>query len=379
MTHAATRRAAVGAGLAATLAGALALTTAPVARAIAFGANLGLPANVPFDCTVLPVPTAFGNGYVALPSPAPTCTWMATGTINQPGAGSFLVPSGGVVTQVRVRVGPVTGPMQVVVLRSFRDVNEVSFPVCCTEVGRTPPFTPAPSAVTTIQTALAVRRDVVPDPVNNTLTFDSLALSVLAPNVPIPAFDSGIHDPANFNAPQALVYHPAVGPGQEAFARSSGVGGFQVLLDADVTPSTTGAGPAPAGGGTAPAAIRLVQAAASVRNGVAPVLVRCDLATGRCGGVLLLQSRQAGAARAAARGRRSRVVTYGSKRFDVAAGRQAFVRVSLTRATKRLLRRRGSIGVWANATVAGRALAGTQLTLKRPRSPAPRRRARRRG
>jgi hypothetical protein len=364
------RRTATGVGLAA----ALALTTAPAAHAIPFGANLGLPANVPFDCTVLPVPNALGNGYVALPSPAPTCTWMATGTINQPGAGTFLVPSGGVVTQVRVRVGPVTGPMQVIVLRAFRDVNEVSFPVCCTEVGRTPPFTPTPNAITTIATALAVRRDVVPDPVNNTLTFDSLALSVLAPNVPIPAFDTGAHDPANFDAPQALVYHPAVGPGQEAFARSSGVGGFQVLMDADVAPSTTGAGPAPAGGGTAPAAIRLVQAAASVRQGVAPVLVRCDLATGRCGGVLLLQSRQAAAA-ARGRGGRPRLVTYGSRRFDIAAGRQAFVRVSLTRAAKRLLRRRGSIVVWANATVGGRALAGAQLTLKRPRA-APRRGAR---
>ncbi len=376
MTPAATRRTAI----ATALAGALALTTAPAAQAIPFGANLGLPANVPFDCTVLPVPNALGNGYVGLPSPAPTCTWMATGTINQPAAGSFLVPSGGVVTQVRVRVGPVTGPMQVIVLRSFRDANSTAFPVCCTEVGRTPPFTPAPNAITTIATALAVRRDVVPDPVNNTLTFDSLALSVLAPNVPIPAFDSGIHDPANFNAPQALVYHPAVGPGQEAFARSSGVGGFQVLLDADVTPSTTGAGPAPAGGGTAPAAIRLVQAAASVQNGIAPVLVRCDLTTGRCGGVLLLQSRQAGAAQAARRrSRRGGPVTYGSKRFDIPAGRQAWVRVSLTRTAKRLVARRGSVSVWANATVAGRALPGTQVTLKRPRAPARRRRRTSRG
>ena len=55
----------------------------------------------------------------------------------------------------------------------------------CTEVGRTPVSTPAPNAVTTVDTALAVRKDVVPDPVNNTLTFDALALSVLAPSVPV--------------------------------------------------------------------------------------------------------------------------------------------------------------------------------------------------
>ena len=341
---------------------------APTASAIPFGANLALPANAPFDCTVLPVPNVFGTGYVALPSPAPTCTWTAVGTIAQPAAGSFLVPVAGTVTQVRVRVGPVTGPLQVVVLRSFRDANSTASPVCCTEVGRTPPFTPAPNAVTTLQTALAVRRDVLPDPVNDTFTFDALALSVLAPNVPIPAFDSGIHDPANFAAPQAVVFHPAVGPGQERFTHA-GVGGFQVLLDADVTPSVSGAGPAPAGGGTAPAAIRLVQAAASVRRGVAPVLVRCELTSGRCGGVLLLQSRPAaaGARAAARRGGRGRLVTYGRRRFDVAAGRRARVRVPLTRAVRRRVARRGSVTAWANATVGGRALAGVKLTLKRPR------------
>jgi hypothetical protein len=341
------------------------LALAPAARAIPFGANLNLPANVPFDCTVLPVPNAFGTGDVVLPSRAPTCTWMASGTVNQPSAGSFLAPVAGTVTQVRVRVGPATGPMQVVVLRAFRDANSTAVPVCCIEVGRTPPFAPAPNAVTTLQTALAVRKDVLPDPVNNSLTFDSLALSVLAPNVPIPAFDSGIHDPGNFNSPSALAFHPAVGPGQEAFATSSGVGGFQVLLDADVTPSASGRGPAPAGGGTAPAAIRLVQRAASVRNGVAPVLVRCNLASGRCGGVLLLQSRQAAGAASAARGRRPRPVTYGKRRFDIAAGRRARVKVTLSRAGKRLLERRSRAQVWVNATVGGKRLPGARLTLRR--------------
>jgi hypothetical protein len=52
----------------------------------------------------------------------------------------------------------------------------------------------------------------------------ALALSVLAPNVPVPAFDTGRHDPSDFGSPSALVYHPAVRPGQEAFVGSSGVG-----------------------------------------------------------------------------------------------------------------------------------------------------------
>jgi hypothetical protein len=251
--------------------------------------------------------------------------------------------------------------MQVLVMRAFRDFNSTASPVCCIEVGRTPVFTPAPNAVTTIATALAVRNDVVPDPVNNTLTFDSLALSVLAPNVPIPAFDTGRHDPGDFGIPSAVAYHPAVAPGQEAFL-ASGVGGFQVLLAADVTPAATGAGPAPAGAGAAPAAIRLVQPAVSVRNGVAPVLIRCSLATGRCTGTLRLQSRQG--ARAAGVGA-ARTVTYGSGRISLAAGHQAKVKVKLTKAGRRLVRAHRRVKVWANPTVGGARQPAIRVTLKR--------------
>jgi hypothetical protein len=338
------------------------LLAASATPAIPFGADLNLPANVAFDCTALPVPNAFGNGFVILPSGQPTCTWMSVGTVANPQQGSFLVPVAGTVTRLALRVGPLTGPMQVIVMRAFRDANSTAPPVCCTEVGRTPVFTPTPNAVTTIDTALAVRKDVVPDPVNNTLTFDSLALSVLAPNVPVPAFDTGRHDPGDFGIPTAVAYHPAVGPGQEAF-RNSGVGGFQVLMAADVTPSATGAGPAPAGGGAAPAAIRLVQQAVSVRNGIAPVLIRCNLATGRCTGTLRLQSRQA--ARAAGGVRATATITYGTGKISVAAGHQARVKVRLSKRGRRLVRAHKRTKVWLSATVGGKRLPATRLTLRR--------------
>jgi hypothetical protein len=361
----------VGLACAAALAAALALPAG--AAAIPFGANLALPANVAFDCTALPLPNAFGSGFVLVPVPsgAQTCTWMAAGTASQPEVGSFLAPVAGTVTQVSVRVGPVTGPMQVVVLRSFRDFFSTHDPICCTEVARTPVFTPTPNAVTTIQTALPVRKDTVPDPVNRTVTFDALALSVLAPGVPIPAFDSGRHDPADFGRPSALAFHPAIGPGQQAITTGSGVGGFQVLLAADVTPSASGRGPAGGGPtGTAPAAIRLVRRAVTVRDGRAPLVVTCSLAAGRCAGILRLQSRAAGggAAAAARRRGRSRTVTYGSARIDVAAGRRARVAVQLNRAGRRLLRRRDERRVWLNATVGGQAVPAVRVTLRRPQS-----------
>jgi hypothetical protein len=49
---------------------------APVAGAIPFGADLNRPANVTFDCTVLPGPPP---GFTVLPSGAATCTWMNVG------------------------------------------------------------------------------------------------------------------------------------------------------------------------------------------------------------------------------------------------------------------------------------------------------------
>ena len=347
---------------AATAAALAAAAVAPVAQAIPFGADLNLPANVTFDCTVLPgPPPGFNGGFTVLPSGAPTCTWMSSGSVANLQAGSFLAPVAGTVTQVSVRVGPVTGPMQVVVLRSFREFFSTGYPVCCTEVARTPVFVPNPNAVTTIATALPVRKDVVPDPINNTLTFDSLALSVLAPNVPVPAFDTGSHDPSDFNAPGALVYHPAVGPNQERFLQS-GVGGFQVLLAADVTPSATGAGPAPQGNVTAP--ISLARRVIPVDNGVARVPIRCALTAGRCIGTVRLQSGQAVAARAAgARG--ARLTTYGRARLRIAAGERAAIRVRLSRSGKRLLRTHRRAKVWVNATVGGTQIPGARLTLTR--------------
>jgi hypothetical protein len=343
----------------AALVGAAVLASA--ASAIPFGADLTRPANVNFDCTVLPgPPPAFTPGFTVLPSGAPTCTWLNVGSAANLQAGTFVAPVAGTVTQVAVRVGPVTGPMQVVVMRAFRDFFSTAAPVCCIEVARTPVFTPTPNAVTTLATALPVRKDVIPDPVNNTVTFDSLALSVLAPNVPVPAFDVGSHDPSDFSIPAASVFHPAVGPNQERFIQS-GVGGFQVLMAADVTPSPTGAGPAPGGNVTAP--IALARRVIAVNNGALRIPIRCGLVTGRCIGTLRLQSGQP-VAIAAAVGQRRRV-TYGKARVSIAAGRKTRVRVRLSRAGRRLMRGRRRARVWAHATIGGKRVAPVRLTLRR--------------
>jgi len=335
----------------ATLAAILA-TFAADAHAIPFGANLNAPANVPFDCTALPVNNALGTGYVVLPSRAATCTWMPTGSIAQPSAGQLLTPTSGTVTAIQIRVGPITGPMQVIVMEAFRKTTQAES-VCCQEVARTPPFTPPPNAVSTIQTALPVRKDIFPNPVNDALTFDTLALSVLAPNVPIPAFDTGLHDATLLNAPLSAVYYPAVAPGQEAFI-PTGVGGFQILLAADVTPG-------PVAGATV---LRLLGATAAVSNNAAPLLIRCELGAGRCGGVILLQNGRAAGARAAS-AHAAKTTTYGSAHYDIGAGKSSHVKIKLSSAGRALLRRHRSAKVYVNATMSGKKIAGVRLTLKR--------------
>ncbi len=88
------------------------------------------------------------------------------------------------------RVGPVTGPMQVVVEQALRQDNpgDAGHPTyaCCQAINASQVFTPAANAITQIAVNLPIRQDIAPDPGNGLYTDQHLALSVLAP-VPIPA------------------------------------------------------------------------------------------------------------------------------------------------------------------------------------------------
>src|SRR5689334_20260457 len=86
------------------------------AQVTTFGADLTLPANVTFDCSVWPVPTV---GLV--PTGAQSCTW-STISVGQSMTQGLFVPAGnGTVTGVRIKAGATTGPMQIVVLQGLRE------------------------------------------------------------------------------------------------------------------------------------------------------------------------------------------------------------------------------------------------------------------
>jgi hypothetical protein len=197
------------------------------ASAVFFGADLRRPANATFDCQVVPSVT------FPLASGATTCTWFGTGSATS-SRESFNVPAGrGRVVRVAVRVGAATGPMRVIVMRSVRaEGSAVSS--CCRERLRSRIFTPRTNAVTRVRVNFAVRNDRVPNPESNAYSFDTLALSVLRPGVPIPAHDTGITDP--LAAPLAATFFPALAP-RQLRADAAGTAGYQVLLRGEWLPS----------------------------------------------------------------------------------------------------------------------------------------------
>lgn len=164
-------------------AAALALSgvAASSASAVTFGANLG--SRVPDNTTACNDPGWFF--FTQFPSCSFGSQNLSTGENGFPPVGR------GIITKVRVRVGAVTGPMQIVVEEALR-ANNPSEPgrptyACCKAINASPIFTPAANQITEVKVRLPIRQDISPDPATGLYVDQHLSLSVLAPNVPIPA------------------------------------------------------------------------------------------------------------------------------------------------------------------------------------------------
>ncbi len=345
---------------------------APSAPAATFGANLNRPADSPFTCShtsIFPVPSCTVNS-----------TNLATGESPFPPVGE------GIVSAVRVRVGPVTGPMQVVVEQAVRKDNplEPGRPTyaCCSVVAMSQVFTPAPNAVSQIPVSLRLRQDISPD-ANGHYVDQHLGLSVLAPNVPIPAsLDSS-------GANSMGVWWPAwQGVGELRVGPSGSLVNPVVLMSADWDPVGVPPAAAPPAVPTAVRAISIPSRQALVQNARARVLLACGLDVA-CAGRVLLQNRSGSAAgraliatasarpakgkKGAAKGGKGkqpaqRVVTYGSAEFRIGPGKQAVAKVKLNPTGKRLMRNQGQPKVWVNVQMKGQTVEPRRITLK----PAPR-------
>lgn len=345
----------------------LVVTLSSTARAqvITFGADLNRPVTYRFDCGAGPGVDAFGGQFIYFTNVS-TCTWIAAGR-NGGQAENSLVPSGvGTVTNVRVKVGPITGPMQVVVLRAIRSAlgpvdpmgfdpmgNPVPGPgvnvACCAEVGRSGVFTPAPNAITNVAVNLPVKADIVPNPITLAYDFDLLGLSVLAPGVPVPVHDTGNYQ--DITGPASAIYFPAIGPQQER-ADTFGTVGYQLLMQADWVPVQGGV---PGGG-----IVTLVVPVATVQQNFLLLSLACNQAT-PCVGALRIQNQGAAgnavalasaAVQSATRHARAakvpRPVTFAKSQFTIPPGQTQQVPAKLTRKGKRMLRKSQRPTLYAN-------------------------------
>jgi hypothetical protein len=319
---------------------ALAVALPAPASAVTFGADLSVAPNVDFDCTLTPPVGGF-----QVSSGAETCTWWTTGRISDTSEGHIVPYGGGTIVRARVRVGPVSGPMQFVVMRSLRHPQSLADPACCFPVGASEVFVPAPNAITTVPMNVPVRNDT--DPASGINNYDHIAISVLAPGVPIPAFYTGDQ---SLSAPTGGGFYPAYTPGTERTTGMFGVVGFQTLINADLDPTAPGAGtptgPTDTSGLIAPVK---VGPAAQVRNGRAMVPLTCDSPQSCAGLLRLLGPAFGGGAGASKKGPRG--VAYGKARFQIPAGQRRKVPVRLTGVAKKVLRKRGSVGVQAEVKI----------------------------
>jgi hypothetical protein len=330
---------------------ALLLGTGVASAATAtFGANLARAPDNPVTCV----------GLQLLPS-SETCTVVSTNLVT--GESVFPPVGEGIVSNVRVRVGTRTGPMQIVLEEALRKDNPVEpgrpTYACCSLLAASPIFTPAANGITTVPVNFRVKQSLTPEP-SGFYVDQHLALSVLDPTVPIPAgLDPNAILGAWFPA-WAVIGEQRVGPSGTFVAAD-------LLINADWDPLP--------GAGSAPAGLQLPRQIRPVRDNLALLPLFCRLSRACVGRVLLQNRRLAAAARVNAfsgvgaerKGKKGkgRTVTYASAKFRIPAGKRKTIRARLLEAGRRLLKRHKKAKVWLNAQMSGADTESVQLTLRR--------------
>lgn len=203
----------------------LALAAPASSTAVTFGANLSRPVSQANSCDQISATALFPPGQT-YGSCSLNFQNLTTGETVFPPAGR------GFVNTVRVKVGPITGPMQIVVEQALRKDNpsDPGHPTyaCCQAVGASQVFTPAANTTTSVRVNLPVRQDIAPDPKTGIYTDRHLALSVLAGNVPVPAAFTSPAETAVFG-----VWFPAWRVGDERLGPPPSGTGAVILFNAD--------------------------------------------------------------------------------------------------------------------------------------------------
>ncbi len=214
-------------------------------------------------------------GNIVPPGDRGSCQFTASGFYNGAVFG-LSTPVTGTAKVARIKVGAITGPMRINVVRTlFQQSGVVASPNSTTPYLQQygPIFTPTANAVTEVPLNLPLRSQATPDP-SDTGTVagtDWLAIEVLSPNVPVPLvpYPNGTFFAA-FPGPTAVNFP------RPARTRSPNYGqlGYVVAMNADIDTGTASTGSTTGGGGGAAAAAR--RAAVPVAARVAAVPWRRD-------------------------------------------------------------------------------------------------------
>jgi hypothetical protein len=348
-----------------TCAVALCLFVAAPAQAVAIGPDLNAyTANVTYGCEAVPSNWLGTRFYYA--SNQPSCTYLAS-SVNIQNVPQAQFP-GGVLTAVRVKTGPGTGPMQASILRATRSAAGFQ---CCYHAAESQVFTPPANTIATVPVRLPMRNDLDP---KFGETVDYLAITVLQPGVPIPMQDFG--DPGPDIHPNAASgFWPHVKPG-DIRVNGNGLTGLQPLIAGEFTtlcagraaaaragarsgaPVTVSGAPArarTAGGGC----IRAVTAAgnrARLRRNRVRIALTCNVGF-PCNGKLKLQTGNG-------KGR-----TLASTNVNLASNATGTLSAKLSKAGRRLMAGKRKRKVWMNATLialdGSKVLVAGKVTLQR--------------
>ncbi len=365
--------------LAAAGAVALVASAAPAAGAAtaSFGADLN---NLPANNTAGDVCSAGIPAYGL--SGSQSCMFTAFTEL--------FAPASGTVTAIRVKIGNVTGPMRVNVVRFlYQHTTDPGHPInvygpFLEAYG--PDFTPAPNQITQVSTRLPLTLQPTPPPGDTTSieASDGLALEVRDPNATIPLFNdsSGASSSTYATYPGPTEQGLRAGPTNDGIPNTRQItASLGVLMSADldtgaipgpnpnpVPGPTPFPGPTPKQGPVAGGPAVNFPGAGRVRKGTATIPVQCLVAD--CSGLISLQNGAGATQATAARKKKHKKPTinrYGSASFTAKVGTTVQVKIKLNRAGRALLAHHKTATVLAKVsfTSGGGVPRSVRITLKR--------------